>query len=328
MYAYAAYGEMARLGIGPYSHAPLPSGNALFDAAVWQWGNPPPICVYGPAFVAISDGIVSLTSRFAPLAALGALRVLSTCALLVAGALAYAAYDGNRAARLRAAVIIAGNPIGIWCAAEGHNDALALCVALAGFALARASAPAGAALAALSGAVKGPGILAALPIALRDPRARIGAIVGAVATILVSIPLLRAAATQVAPAGHYAPEASLQAIFGAFPPLAIAAALAAFVALARAGYVRIARGDAGGWPYLALAAWVLIPNPYPWYGLWLLAVAAVAPRSRASLVAIALSFTSLLRYAPDAIGAPNEPVSVVLGILATLPLAGVIMGGR
>jgi hypothetical protein len=76
-----------------------------------------------------------------------------------------------------------------------------------------------------------------------------------------------------------------------------------------------------GWVYLALALWVLVPNPYPWYGLWLVAAAALAPGTRVANASLLLSLTSLLRYAPDAIAAPNEPTAVALGILAILPFA-------
>jgi len=65
---------------------------------------------------------------------------------------------------------------------------------------------------------------------------------------------------------------------------------------------------------------MLIPNPYPWYGLWLLALAAMAPQSRAGRAAVLLSMTSLLRYAPDAIALPPAGAQVALGLLATLPL--------
>ena len=77
-----------------------------------------------------------------------------------------------------------------------------------------------------------------------------------------------------------------------------------------------------------LAAWVLVPNPYPWYGLWLVALAGLAPRSRAGAVAILLSLTALLRYVPDAIAIPSPPIGVALGIAAALPLLGLCYNER
>lgn len=66
---------------------------------------------------------------------------------------------------------------------------------------------------------------------------------------------------------------------------------------------------------------MLVPNPYPWYGLWPIAAAALAPGTRVATAALVLSLTSLLRYLPDAVAAPNEPLAVALGIAAVLPLA-------
>ncbi|MBV8489572.1 MAG: hypothetical protein JO199_03505, partial [Candidatus Eremiobacteraeota bacterium] len=74
-----------------------------------------------------------------------------------------------------------------------------------------------------------------------------------------------------------------------------------------------------GWAWLAAAAWALIPNPYPWYGTWLVAVAALAPRTRSCFALILLSLAALLRYAPDAVGVPSTLASVALAIAATLP---------
>lgn len=321
VYAYAAYGEMARTGIAPYSHVPLPAGNAVFDAAIWQWGNPPPLCVYGPAFVAAAAGTLALFAPLGTLAQLDGLRALACVAFLLCVLAAYAAYPGDERARRLAAATIGLNPVALWCAAEGHNDALALAVALAGFALLRRGSPAlGAAVAGLSGAFKAPGLAAAIPLLFTSNRARIGALAGIAGAVALSYPLLYAAATDLAPGGHYAPQASLQAIFAFVPALAPLVAIAACAWLARAGAVRLRRGENEGWIYLALAAWVLVPNPYPWYGLWLVAAAAVAPGTRAASAALLLSLTSLLRYAPDAVAAPNEPVAVLLGLVAVAPL--------
>jgi hypothetical protein len=321
VYAYAAYGEMARTGIAAYSHAVLPSGNPLFAAAVWQWGNPPPACVYGPAFVAIAAGTLSALAPFGTLVQLDGLRALACLSLVLCAIAAYAAYPGQHRERLAAAATIGLNPVAIWCAAEGHNDALALAVVLCGFALLRRAPTTGAAIAALAGSIKAPGLLAALPLVFSAPRARFGAIAGIVVSLIVSVPLVRALLTETAPGGHYAPQASLQAVFGAFPIVAAVAALAACAFLARKAIASLRAGEPAGWVYLALALWVLVPNPYPWYGLWLVAAAALAPGTRIASAALLLSLTSLLRYAPDAIAAPNEPAAIALGILAILPFA-------
>jgi hypothetical protein len=330
-YAYAAYGELARLGANPYAHRALPGGDALFDAAVVQWGNPIPACVYGPPFVWIARATVTLFAAWGTVAQLGAVRALSAGALPLAALLAYAAYPGDRRDRATAAATIGLNPAAIWCAAEGHNDALVVAIALAGYALVRRGGyAAGAAVAALAGAFKLPGILAALPAAASHRRSAAGAIAGAIAALAVSAPLFAVVATGIAPHGHYAPQASFQAVVEPLArqlvpraAIAVTLAIAALAALpaAAAGIRLLLAGRPEGWTYGALAGWLLVPNPYPWYGVWLLAVAAAAPKTRSAAVAIGLSLASLLRYVPDAVGTPGTPAAVVLGVAATLPFA-------
>ncbi|HEY1654886.1 MAG TPA: hypothetical protein VGF86_07230, partial [Candidatus Tumulicola sp.] len=70
--------------------------------------------------------------------------------------------------------------------------------------------------------------------------------------------------------------------------------------------------------------WLLVPNPYPWYGIWLLAVAAYAPGTRAAAVAIGLSLTALLRYVPDAVATPGPLVAIGLSIAALVPFAALL----
>jgi len=104
VYAYAAYGAMQLHGIDPYAHVHLPLRDPLLIAAVHQWGNPPPVCVYGPAFVWIAQAIVALLAHAGVAAQLFAFRLLSCVALTACGPLAYAAMGGlPRASRLAAA---------------------------------------------------------------------------------------------------------------------------------------------------------------------------------------------------------------------------------
>jgi hypothetical protein len=136
--------------------------------------------------------------------------------------------------------------------------------------------------------------------------------------------------THLAPSGRYAPQASFQAIVKPLAELVTpvdriataiawsASALLAFALAARAVTLLRAR-LLEGWIWLALSGWLLIPNPYPWYALWLIAIAALAPRTRVAFAALLLATASLLRYAPDAIGAPSPLVAVALGIAASFP---------
>lgn len=326
VYAYAAYGEMTRIGLDPYARAPLDTSDVVVRAAQWQWVSAFPICVYGPAFLGLARSIVTVFAPFGVLAQLDAFRAIACAAFLLCVMLACDVYRGDRATRWRAAATIGLNPVAIWCAAEGHNDALALAVVLAGFALVRRRVVGvGAAVAALSALVKPPGAAAAIALAVVNRRARIGAAAGIAIAAACSIPLFHGIASQLAPHGRYAPQASLQAVLAPLGPiLAFALAATAALALATLGVASLRRGLDEGWIWLGLGAWVLVPNPYPWYALWLIALAAMAPRTRVASVAIFLSFTSLLRYVPDAIGTPSPPLAVALGIAATLPLLGLL----
>lgn len=326
VYAYAAYGEMTRIGLDPYARAPLDTSDVVVRAAQWQWVSAFPICVYGPAFLGLARSIVTVFAPFGVLAQLDAFRAIACAAFLLCVMLACDVYRGDRATRWRAAATIGLNPVAIWCAAEGHNDALALAVVLAGFALVRRRVVGvGAAVAALSALVKPPGAAAAIALAVVNRRARIGAAAGIAIAAACSIPFFHGIASQLAPHGRYAPQASLQAVLAPLGPiLAFALAATAALALATLGVASLRRGLDEGWIWLGLGAWVLVPNPYPWYALWLIALAAMAPRTRVASVAIFLSFTSLLRYVPDAIGTPSPPLAVALGIAATLPLLGLL----
>lgn len=328
-YAYAAYGELLRLGADPYAHRVLPGGNPIFDAAIVQWGNPPPVCVYGPLFVALASAIVSVTASLGTAATLSGLRAASSAALAACALLAYAAYPGGRRERLTAAATIALNPVAIWCAAEGHNDALALAVVLAGIAVARRGyVQLGALLSSCAGLVKLPAVAGSLPPAFLG--GWLGAIGGAVLALAFSLPFLHGVATQLAPHAHYAPQASFQAFV---EPLAraiagsnaIAEGIAwtfagcAAAALAWGALARLRRGDREGWLYAALAGWLLVPNPYPWYGVWLAAIAAIAPGTRAAAILLVLTLAAVLRYFPDAVY-PGTPMPLAwLGLIATLP---------
>ncbi len=322
VYAYAAYGEMARIGLNPYVLAPLRSPDALVRAAQLQWVTAFPICLYPPAFVAFARFLVTTLAPLGPLAQLDAFRVAACTAFLFCVPLAYGAFAGDRVTRLRAAATIGLNPAAIWCAAEGHNDAIALAAALAGFVLVRRRfANAGGAVVALSSLIKPPGVAAAIVLAFGDRRARLGAVAGIVVALALSWPLIRAVTTQLVPHGSYAPQASLQAVFAPLGPV-VAAGIAGAIALffARRGILQLIRRLDEGWIWLGIAVWLLVPNPYPWYGLWLVALAALAPHTPAGRGAILLSLTSVLRYIPDAAGTPHPPLSVALGIAAVLPL--------
>ncbi|HET9097521.1 MAG TPA: hypothetical protein VFN37_12720 [Candidatus Baltobacteraceae bacterium] len=314
VYAYAGYGDMALHGISPYAHARITVRDPLLDAMLWQWGNPPPMCVYGPAFVWLAQAIAAVFLPLGAAAPLWAFRVLACLALVACAPLAYAAFSPfPRATRLAAAAGIALNPIAIWSAAEGHNDTLALAIVLAGFALAsRSRLFTGALLVALSALVKAPGAVAAVALAATSRRAAAGAALGIAMVAGLAIPLEYGVRAHLAPAGHYFPQFSLQYVSIPLAAVVVAALIAA--CFPKPG-LRVT-------PVLALAGFLAIPNPYPWYAVWLLPVAFLAWESAGAWALIAASLLIAVRYYPDATTALSRPLNLtIVAVEFAVPLA-------
>ncbi len=312
VYAYAAYGDLALRGLSPYAHAPPHLHDSLIDAAAWQWSGTFPICVYGPIFVWIAKGAVAAALPFGTAAPLWLLRLLACLALAGCAPLAYAAFGGySRNLRLAAAAGIALNPIAIWESASGHNDVMAVAAVLAGFAAIRnAHLRTGAAVIALSSLLKAPALAASaglLAAAWRD-RAQFRTLLGATApalaiAVFASWPLVSAAAVHATNgAGGYNPQFSLQMLLRSFMPIWAVIAVASIFACALGGLGirRLAIGLPDGGIFLAFAAWLAVPNPYPWYALWILPCAFLAWNTRAGWSVIAATLLIVFRYYPDA----------------------------
>jgi hypothetical protein len=333
VYAYAVYGEAFLRGLDPFARLALDGSDPLFAAARVQWGASLPACVYGWGFVGVAASSVRIAAPWSVVGQIAGLRVVASLAMLVCGVLTFAAVSGDRARRLQAAALVGCNPVALWCAAEGHNDALAIAIGLLGCAVARRRPQLGAAVAGMAGAFKLPAVLAAVPAAKRG-RAWTGALAGAAVAVAASWPVAVHWTGASNAHGGYAPHVSLQGlVFAVLSPalrnspaavLAIVTAIAAATALAWSGIVQVRSGRRQGWIRLALAAWLLVPNPYPWYGLWLLAVASVAPETSEARTAVWLPVGALLRYYPDAAGLPSLPLEVVLDVLALLPYAALL----
>jgi hypothetical protein len=329
VYAYAGYGDMALHGINPYAHARLTLHDPLLDAMVWQWGNPPPMCVYGPAFVWLMKSIVAILAPLNASAALWAVRALACGALVACAPLAYAAFARfPERTRRAAAAGIALNPVAIWIAAEGHNDTMALAVVLGGFAIAmRGRLFRGALTVALAALVKAPGAIAALAFAAaswpdraRFPRVAGGALAGVAIAAALAVPLEYGVRAHLLPSGHYAPQFSLQAVS---LPLAVITAAALVAALLYAGVTRRSAAV-----LLAFAAWLAIPNPYPWYAVWLLPIAFLVWESAWAWAILALSLLAIARYYPDATFStlPSTLGTAIVAAELVLPLALLIAG--
>jgi hypothetical protein len=302
VYAYAAYGDLALHGANPYRHVALIVNDDVLRAAVWQWGNPPPMCVYGPLFVALTNWVVALGAPLGAAWTLMLLRIVACLGLLASGGLTAQLLGGWPAPRRNAAVAaVVLNPVALWAAAEGHNDTLMLCAALGGLALARRySLTIGAFAIGLCGLVKLPGIAAFVALRRTSMRAVAPFLAGLLASALVALPFERGVGETLVPHGHYQPQYSLQALMPGTS--GIAAALACCALIASAGFLMLRSRRREGFVALATALWLAIPNPYPWYALWILPVAAIALDAPAgpSLLAATLSIT--LRYLPDAWG--------------------------
>ncbi|MBC5810621.1 MAG: DUF2029 domain-containing protein [Candidatus Eremiobacteraeota bacterium] len=136
VYAYAAYGDAMLHGLDPYA-APAPTmHDAFFDAARWQWGGATfPACVYGPAFVALATLLTAASAGHVAIA-LWIFR-LAACAAFLGSIVAFdRALQRNERRRLAVAAY-ALNPVALWSAAEGHNDAFVLLFVMTAFALMR-----------------------------------------------------------------------------------------------------------------------------------------------------------------------------------------------
>lgn len=322
VYAYAAYGDALLHGRDPYVAVARSFHDAFVDAARWQWGGASfPVCVYGPVYVAFAALAVALGGGKLG-ASLWILRVATALAFLGSIALLNAALAGRPRRRLAVAVF-ALNPVALWSAAEGHNDVLMLLAVLAAFvALRRGRTALGGVTLGLTPLVKMAGVIAG-PVVLayfwarRDPRARrfaifllLGCIVAGVLLVPFQLKALGALGTH----GHYAPQFSLQALLGVIPALLVAGAIAAL------GVRDLSRGRFSGIVWLTIALWLAIPNPYPWYALWILPVAVVAPPGRPAVALWAVTISALLRYLPDAFGNIDHLQAAALTLAQLAPL--------
>ncbi len=342
VYAYAAYGAMSLHGLDPYARTILSANDPVFAAAIWQWSNPLPVCVYGPAFVALAQGIVVSLAHFGLAGQLLGLRILAGLGLVACAPLAYAATRGlPQSQRLAAAAGIALNPIAIWSAAEGHNDTLMIAMVLAGFIVARSGRLAlGAFVIAGSSLIKAPGIAAVFALALyswrdrsRFAHATLGAAAGVLLTVAVSLPFAWGVRNVLIPHGHYTPHYSLQWLFPALLQMALphrlhtfdlGVALGLLVAGSLALYgVRLAlERNREGALYMALGLWLAIPNPYPWYALWILPVAFIAMGTRASWAILIASLAMVFRYLPEATTARDFDTNLAVTLVTiALPFA-------
>lgn len=336
VYAYAAYGDIAARGGDPYAHPLGSASSAIASAAAWQWGGTTPACVYGQAFVAVARATMLAFGGDGVAVALLAFRVTACLAFLAAAAALYVALPGTNQRRLAATAAFALNPVALWCVAEGHNDALMLALALGGVALARLGLPVGGGVAvAIAGLIKLPGIavgacVAALAALCGGRRGRLAAGRMTIGALLVAPAAAVGLAGAVEAAsglrfhGHYLPQYSVQAlgaaVAAAVAPTAqaqavgIAGALVLCGAIVLAGVRAVRSRDIARLAWLAIAAWLAIPNPYPWYGLWVLPIGVAALDQPQFLALLAATISIVLRYLPDAFGNMSHQAVVIIAL--------------
>src|SRR6185312_8945001 len=173
----------------------------------------------------------------------------------------------------------------------------------------------GAAIATLGALIKAPAIGAGAALAIQaflDRRSLSplsGFLIGCVVLAVAVVPLLQGIGRGVATHGAYAPSVSVQAL--GWP-------IAAFVAIFVLFQLRTATTWIDRFCIIALAFWLAIPNPYPWYSLWILPLAAFATDRRLAACALAISCAAMLRYLPDAVAAPSGLATIALGLCAAL----------
>jgi len=301
VWAYAAYGALLGHGADPWSHAyhaadVVRLADPLLDAALRAWDGSLPRDVYGPLFTAACMLVVAATRPFGPDGTVFALRLLAAAALLGCIALA-------ERARPRLAGLLAFHPVVLWSAAEGHNDVFWLAAVLAAGRI--ATAPARLSTLVLATAVKIVAIVPLVAALVRIPARRraIASVIALGAVALAYAPLIWSVVAHGIDHGAGPPRTSLvhAAALAAWShsvvPLVVGAALGvgAFAAVWRA--IRAGDLPAGA----ALAGWLALPSPEPWYAIWLLPVVALAGRTPASNALLAASFTGLAGYVQDAV---------------------------
>ena len=317
IYAYAAYGGFAAMRQDPYVHHTFPPTqvvNAQWTATIgfeWPWLPP---CLYGPGFVAIARTIVTAT-HFDLAHAIVAFRVLEMIAFVLAVWIS-ATIVPQCGALLAATIGL--NPIVISTIAEGHNDALILLVIACAALIAQRRPELGGFIAGASGILKPTGVVVAVALAYALASRRFVLYAAGGIALAIAVQLI---GTQLA--GGYRPTAATDFVGTASAALAVG--IRGLIALALSGRALYLAGLGARARVLALGAliiWALYPNAYPWYGVWLLPLAAFTLDQREGPVLVALTFTSILRYLSDAYGfAPAAPwlelisLAIPLGLL-------------
>lgn len=339
VFAYAAVGELARVGLDPYAVGPDALGHddqiAELVDPLWR-DDPTP---YGPAFVWLARATVVLGGSN-PMSTVYLFRGLAVAGLVLLGAalVRIARLAGRSPAD--AVILAVANPLTLLHLVSGaHNEALMIGLLAAGLALARSGRPRWAiAVCALAATIKLPALAGVVYVGWSAPgigaslRRRAGSLGAAVVLTLVLLDLIGAATGYgwgwvdtlrgTEHAGVHWLSISSDVAFlagwlGELVPLLGAAAGALLL-------LRSHRLDLAGLGAALLVVGLCLPNVQPWYPLWGLAVLAPAlagTRARGfEVAAVVFAFVALpgpgLAY--QLAGTSAGDVAIALLVLAPL----------
>ncbi len=327
VYAYAAQGRMAEVGIDVYLNGPGVLGSDPVLEAMDPIYLHAPV-VYGPVFVTLSSLVSSLTTG--PVASVLTFRMFAVLGLLVAAIGVFDIAKGFGQDPADALVLSVANPVILLHLVSGaHNEAVMLGFLVAGVALGRRARWRwlGIALCAVGAAIKIPAILGVGFIAwpwVIDGQTRgmkalrlLASVAGPVAVVALAgnltgwgwgwVGSIRSAEpvdaylsiTRVlGGALHLVSGFELETILGIARPLGLV------VAAVTAGYLILTGHHslplALGWSLLLFA--IMHPTTQPWYltwGLLLMAAGSGGARNRAFMVLSAFAAVAVLPIGPQ-----------------------------
>jgi len=365
LYSYAAQAQLARLGRDPYTFTPADLPGKFLDNVAWKWVDTP--SPYGPLWVTVSRWVASLTGNHALISVL-VLRLIPFLAILGTARLlpGLAGRFGKRG-DLALWLAIANPLVLVHGVGGGHNDAVMVAFLVAGLAIVlRPGAnwhhlAGGAALMALSAAVKAPGAVAVAFVvpAYLAGRADLRTkdwIRAATLTASVAVPVFALITwlvgygngwtKQLSPAVPVVNFMSIPTMLAVGYRFVIGAAHASTLVdhtvrgFRRAGsvvsavllvylWVRSTRGSSVQLLALALASVVVLsPAVQPWYFTWALTVAAlfvVAPGQISWIAAGSVALTFLTRPMGSSLElAPYVPAVIVAGLASRALLGPVV----
>ena len=148
----------------------------------------------------------------------------------------------------------------------------------------------------------------------------------------IAAPLEYGVRAHLAPSGQYFPQFSVQYVLATVMPVT-AAAIVTFAGcsvVALFGLRELYRENGAGAIALAFAAFAAVPNPYPWYALWMLPAAFLAsPYANEGMWAIiAASLLIVLRYYGDATTDLSTGLSVAIAAVQFVLPVMLFMGAR